>query len=107
MYLGCMWLMYVEYQAWLNSSRLDGIVPNTPVPQRSVNGSTKRKSAFDTPAVPKFNKANGMSSPSDARANGRTNGVQYVDALPNILYYQLIIAEECRLFRAPECRAGR
>ncbi|KAL2048259.1 hypothetical protein N7G274_000170 [Stereocaulon virgatum] len=51
---------------------LDGIVPNTPVPQRT-NGSTKRKSAFETPAVPKFNKADGMSSPSDARTNGTTS----------------------------------
>lgn len=52
--------------------RLDGIVPNTPVPQRA-NSLTKRKSAFETPAVPKFNKANGMSSPSDARTNGTTS----------------------------------
>ena len=51
--------------------RLDGIVPNTPVPQ-CANSLTKRKSAFETPAVPKFNKANGMSSPSDIRTNGTT-----------------------------------
>ncbi|KAL6721766.1 DNA-directed DNA polymerase alpha subunit pol12 [Lecanora helva] len=57
---------------------LDGIVPNTPVPQRPKNGSVKRKSAFETPAVPKFSKADGMSSPSDARANGNTNTVQAV-----------------------------
>lgn len=56
--------------------RLDGIVPNTPIPQRSTNGATKRKAAFDTPAVPKFNKADGMSSPGDARTNGNTNSVQ-------------------------------
>lgn len=53
--------------------RLDGIVLNTPVSQR--NGSVKRKSAFETPAVPKFNKADGMSSPSDARTVGNANGV--------------------------------
>ncbi len=56
--------------------RLDGIVPNTPVPQRSTNGAMKRKAAFDTPAVPKFNKTDGMSSPSDVRTNGNSNGVQ-------------------------------
>ena len=60
----------------LTENRLDGIVPNTPVPQRSTNGSTKRKAAFDTPAVPKFNKADGMSSPSDAKTNGNTTGIQ-------------------------------
>ncbi|KAK4690248.1 DNA polymerase alpha subunit B, partial [Lecanoromycetidae sp. Uapishka_2] len=38
--------------------------------------SAKRKSAFETPAVPKFSKSNGMSSPSDARANGDINRVQ-------------------------------
>ena len=53
----------------LTVSRLDSIVPNTPAPQRA-NGSIKRKSAFETPAVPKFNRADGMSSPSDARSNG-------------------------------------
>ena len=36
----------------------------------------KRKAAFDTPAVPKFNKADGMSSPIDARTNGSANGIQ-------------------------------
>lgn len=56
--------------------RLDGIVPSTPMPQRSINGATKRKAAFDTPAVPQFNKADGMNSPSDARTNGNKNGVQ-------------------------------
>ena len=60
----------------LTENRLDGIVPNTPVPQRSTNGAMKRKAAFDTPAVPKFNKANGMSSPSHARTNGTTTDVQ-------------------------------
>ncbi len=60
----------------LSAYRLDGIVPNTPVPHRSTNGATKRKAPFDTPAVPKFNKADGMSSPSDARTNGSTTGVQ-------------------------------
>lgn len=60
----------------LIDDRLDGIVPSTPVPQRPTNGATKRKAAFDTPAVPKFNKADGMSSPSDARTNGNTNSVQ-------------------------------
>lgn len=60
----------------LIDDRLDGIVPHTPVPQRPTNGATKRKAAFDTPAVPKFNKADGMSSPSDARPNGNTNSVQ-------------------------------
>ena len=54
---------------YLQVSRLDSIVPNTPVPQRA-NASIKRKSAFETPAVPKFNRADGMSSPSDARSNG-------------------------------------
>lgn len=60
----------------LSNCRLDGMVPNTPVRQRSAQGSMKRKSAFGTPAVPKFNKANGMSSPSDARTNGNTNNTQ-------------------------------
>ncbi|KAK0507767.1 hypothetical protein JMJ35_009656 [Cladonia borealis] len=67
---------------------LDSIVPNTPVPQRA-NGSIKRKSAFETPAVPKFNRADGMSSPSDARSNGtqsvtfseRQNAGQVVETL--------------------------
>ena len=60
----------------LTENRLDGLVPNTPVPQRSTNGAMKRKAAFDTPAVPKFNKADGMNSPSDARTNGNTTSVQ-------------------------------
>ena len=60
----------------LINDRLDGIVPNTPIPQRSTNGATKRKAAFDTPVVPKFNKAEGMSSPSDAKTNGTSNNVQ-------------------------------
>ena len=64
------------YYSLLIEHRLDGIVPNTPVPQRSTNGAMKRKADFDTPAVPKFNKADGMSSPSDARGNNNTNGVQ-------------------------------
>lgn len=55
---------------------MDGVAPNTSVPQRSSNTSAKRKSAFETPAVPKFCKANGMSSPSDARTGGNINGVQ-------------------------------
>lgn len=59
----------------LNEDRLNGIVPNTPLPQRSTNGATKRKAIFDTPGVPKFNKTDGMSSPSDARINGNTNSV--------------------------------
>ena len=55
-------------------NRFDGIVPNTPVPQRSTNGSVKRKAPFQTPAVPKFSKAVGMSSPSDARVeNGASD----------------------------------
>ena len=58
----------------LIDNRLDGIMPNTPIPQRSTNG--KRKAAFDTPAVPKFNKSEGMSSPSDAKTNGIANDVQ-------------------------------
>lgn len=57
------------------------MVPNTPVPQRSANGSVKRKSAFESPAVPKFNKADGMSSPSDARTGSNAKGMQYVDGL--------------------------
>ena len=60
----------------LTGNRLDGIVPNTPVPQRSTNGAMKRKAAFDTPAVPKFKKADGMNSPSDARTNGNTTSAQ-------------------------------
>lgn len=60
----------------LTDNRLDGIVPNTPIPQRSTNGTMKRKAAFDTPAVPKFNKIDGMSSPSDGRTNGTTTSVQ-------------------------------
>lgn len=63
-------------QPLLIEHRLDGIVPNTPVPQRSTNGAMKRKATFDTPAVPKFSKADGMSSPSDARTNGNTKSVQ-------------------------------
>lgn len=66
----------VRFNRLLIKRRLDGIVPNTPLPQRSTNGAMKRKAAFDTPAVPKFNKSDGMSSPSDARTNGNTNGVQ-------------------------------
>ena len=53
------------------------MVPNTPVPQRA-NNSSKRKAVFETPAVPKFNKTDGMSSPSDARTNGHINSVQCV-----------------------------
>ena len=68
--------MRLDSSLWLTTYRLDGIVPNTPMPYRSTNGSTKRKAAFETPAVPKFNKADGMSSPSDARTNGSTNGAQ-------------------------------
>ena len=60
----------------VNGYRLDGIVLNTPVPQRSTNGTMKRKAAFDTPTVPKFNKVDGMSSPSDARTNGNTTNIQ-------------------------------
>ena len=78
MYLGCMsFKTWIEI-LWLKIHRLDGIVPNTPVPQRSTNGSAKRKAAFETPSVPKFNKAEGMSSPSDARTNDKPNGAQYV-----------------------------
>lgn len=55
--------------------RLDGIIPNTSVSHRSTNGATKRKAAFETPAVPKFSKADGMSSPSDARPNDSTTGI--------------------------------
>ena len=70
MFLACEHDQTARYAAeYLPVFRLDSIVPNTPVPQR-VNGSIKRKSAFETPAVPKFNKADGMSSPSDARSNG-------------------------------------
>ncbi|KAL8692639.1 MAG: hypothetical protein Q9218_002372 [Villophora microphyllina] len=56
---------------------LDGI---TPV-QQSSSGGNKRKAAFETPSVPKFSKANGMSSPSDGRsvpARADPNGNQSV-----------------------------
>ncbi|KAL8730371.1 MAG: hypothetical protein Q9166_004136 [cf. Caloplaca sp. 2 TL-2023] len=43
---------------------LEGI---TPV-QKSTSGAIKRKGAFGTPSVPKFSKADGMSSPSDGRS---------------------------------------
>ncbi|KAL8913293.1 MAG: hypothetical protein Q9171_001857 [Xanthocarpia ochracea] len=39
----------------------------TPI-QRSTGGSNKRKAPFETPSVPKFSKADGMSSPSDGRS---------------------------------------
>ena len=72
--------MYVRPKArkvlLLTKNRLDGIVPTTPVPQRSTNGAMKRKAAFDTPAVPKFKKADGMDSPSDVRTNGNTTSAQ-------------------------------
>ena len=70
MFLACEHDQSARYAAgYLQVSRLDSIVPNTPAPQRAM-GSTKRKSAFETPAVPKFKRADGMSSPSDARSNG-------------------------------------
>ncbi|KAL8770519.1 MAG: hypothetical protein Q9209_003775 [Squamulea sp. 1 TL-2023] len=43
---------------------LDSITPI----QRSTGGSNKRKAPDETPSVPKFNKADGMSSPSDGRS---------------------------------------
>ncbi|KAL8701069.1 MAG: hypothetical protein Q9201_005111 [Fulgogasparrea decipioides] len=43
---------------------IDGITPLQP----STSGGNKRKAAFDTPSVPKFSKADGMSSPSDGRS---------------------------------------
>jgi len=73
-YLGCKWAYVLDCADWLSGHRLDGIVPNTPVPRRSATGSAKRKAAFETPTVPKFNKTDGMSSPSDARAIANTNG---------------------------------
>lgn len=48
----------------LTSPRLDSITPI----QRSTNGSNKRKAPYETPSVPKFNKADGMSSLSDGRS---------------------------------------
>ena len=66
----------LEIHPLLNEDRLDGMVPITPIPQRFTNSAMKRKAAFDTPVVPKFNKADGMSSPSDGRTNGNTNSVQ-------------------------------
>lgn len=72
--------MYVgsrtDFRVTLIGSRLEGVVPDTPLQRRSTNGSVKRKSTFETPAVPKFNKAVGMSSPADVRANGNADGVQ-------------------------------
>ena len=53
----------------------DSTIPNTPLQHRSTKPSTKRKAAFETPAVPKFSKADGMSSPTDGRTNGQTNGL--------------------------------
>ena len=53
------------------------MVPNTPLQHRS-SGSVKRKAAFETPPVPKFQKADGMSSPTDARAGGLPNGIRSV-----------------------------
>ena len=55
---------------------LDGVVPNTPLQKKSISGATKRKAPYETPAVPKFNKSDGMSSPVDARTNGNANGAQ-------------------------------
>ena len=53
----------------------DSTIPNTPLQHRSTKPATKRKAAFETPAVPKFSKADGMSSPTDGRANGQTSGL--------------------------------
>ncbi|KAL8779464.1 MAG: hypothetical protein Q9213_006918 [Squamulea squamosa] len=43
---------------------LDSITPI----QRSTGGSKKRKAPYETPSVPKFSKADGMSSPSDVKS---------------------------------------
>lgn len=72
--MGCKWAHILVFTDRLRGHRLDGIVPNTPVPRRSATGSAKRKAAFETPTVPKFNKTEGMSSPNDARAIANTNG---------------------------------
>lgn len=53
-----------------NFCRLDGLVPNTPLP-RANNSTAKRKAAFETPSVPKVPRANGMSSPSDSREDSK------------------------------------
>ena len=60
----------------LIGERLEGVVPDTPLQRRSTNGSVKRKSTFETPVIPKFSKAEGMSSPADVRSNGNADGVQ-------------------------------
>ena len=43
-------------------------MPNTPL-QPQPNGAPKRKAMFETPSIPKLNKSETMSSPSDARPN--------------------------------------
>ena len=53
-------------------------MPNTPL-QRQPNSAPKRKAVFETPSVPKVNKSENMSSPSDARANF-TNGLYVASA---------------------------
>ena len=57
-----------------DQARIDGMIPNTPLHHRSTNGSIKRKSNFETPPVPKFNKRDGMSSPTDVRIENSANG---------------------------------
>lgn len=85
--------------------RLDGMVPNTPIPQRSANGATKRKAAFDTPAIPKFNKAEAMSSPNVARTNGNTNSVKSVaDHARARVVWLLTNCQEYCIFRTSERR---
>ncbi|KAL8786008.1 MAG: hypothetical protein Q9195_008389 [Heterodermia aff. obscurata] len=58
---------------------LNGFVPNTPS-QRPPTGASKRKAVFETPAQPKAAKANGTSSPSDARGvlGEETSGIRGV-----------------------------
>ena len=60
--------------------RFDGVVPNTPVPQHSASGSVKRKAPHHTPAVPKFNKTDVLSSPSDVRMGDGPASAQWVIA---------------------------
>ena len=66
----------------LTVQRLNGVVPNTPS-QRPPTGASKRKAIFETPAQPKAARANGMSSPSDARGvtGEETSAIEWVSAL--------------------------
>ena len=76
MRLACQFEHCDALELLLIDSRLD---VGTPL-RKSVSGSNKRKTTYDTPPVPKFSKADGMSSPSDGRnqpSKADQNGAQY------------------------------